>query len=296
MGLVLGGITIGLLALGGFLGISVLTQNFRKVFMKEETKARRGTNLNSVALADYNEYHLKFPEKVFYTVLAAIGLFALCYIFYKSIWFSLTVTPLALLYPSRRARAIRDKRKKELNIQFKDALYALSSSLMAGKSVESAFKDVHQDLLILYPDPETPIIKEVEYILRRLEMNETLEEAMSDFARRSHSEDIRSFVDVFSIAKRSGGNLVEIIKNTSTIIADKLQIEQEIDTLLAQRKLEQKILAVMPIALIMLLSWSTGNYMAPVFDTIAGRIAMTAAVFLLGVANIIASRIMQIEV
>lgn len=288
MNIVLGGITIGCLTLGGFLGISYLKQKEGLVGDAIASKANK--------LTDYDEYYLKPGETLFSFLLAAAFLFVLCYIFYKSIILALLVTPVAVLYPRRRAAQLKEGRKKEFKMQFKDALYSLSSSLMAGKSVEMAFRDVHLDLQLLYPDPETPIIKEIGYLVRRLEMNETLEEGLVNLAKRSHLEDIDSFVDVFTISKRSGGNLVEIIKNTSTIIADKLQIEQEIDTMLAQRKLEQKVLAVMPIGMILMLSWTTGDYMAPVFTTLTGRLAMTVSVVLLGVANLISEKIMRIEV
>jgi len=45
-----------------------------------------------------------------------------------------------------------EKRKSELNLQFKDLLYSISASLTAGKSVETAFKEALNDLCILYPD------------------------------------------------------------------------------------------------------------------------------------------------
>lgn len=291
MNIVLGGITIGCLTLGGYLGVSYLKQ-------KEQpgVSSAKGSVMKTNKLIDYDEYHLNPAETLFSVLLAAAFLFILCFIFYRSVFLALLVTPLAFLYPKRRKAQLKERRKQEFKMQFKDALYSLSSSLMAGKSVEMAFHDVHQDLQILYPDPETPIIKEIGLIVRRLEMNETLEEGLIDLARRTHLEDIDSFVDVFTISKRSGGNLVEIIKNTSTIIADKLQIEQEIATMLAQRKLEQKILSIMPIAMILMLSWTTGDYMAPMFTTFSGRLAMTVAVSLLGIANIISGKIMRIEV
>ena len=170
-------------------------------------------------------------------------------------------------YPRIKAKEIIVQRKKELALQFKEALYALSSSLMAGRSLESAFKEALKDLYLLYPNSQTYIIQEFTYISRRIDMNVTIEDALVDFAQRAHLEDIDSFVDVLLISKRTGGNIVEIIKNTSTIIGDKLQIKQEIDTLLAEKKFEQKILNVMPIVMILLLTWSTGDYMGPVFTT-----------------------------
>ena len=278
----------------GFLSIFVF---FWMGYVPKRSKVeKKGDSLNAKGLIDYNHYCLKPKEKVCYLVLAALFIYGLMYVFYHSVILSLLFTPLAFIYPPIRAREICEKRKKELNLQFKDALYSLSSSLMAGKSVELAFRDVHQDLALLYPDPATPIIREVEYIVRRLEMNETLEEALADLASRAHSEDIDSFVDVFTVGKRSGGNMVEIIKNTATIITDKLLIKEEIDTLLAKRRFEQRVLSVMPVAMILLLSWSTGDYMAPVFACWEGRVAMTIAVILLGIANYLARKIMTIEV
>jgi len=133
-------------------------------------------------------------------------------------------------------------------------LYSISASLTAGKSVETAFR-------------------EVEYIVRRLEMNETIEDALEDLAKRSHLEDIQNFTDVLT-CKRTGGNLVNVIRNSTNIINDKIEIKEEINTLLAAKKFEQKVLSVMPFIMILILSLTTEDYMAPVFDTIVGRIVI----------------------
>lgn len=247
-------------------------------------------------LPDYDVYRMSKQEWLFYFGLAAAFCFFVAYVFYRNFLLAALVTPLALFYPRLKTKELIVKRKQELAMQFKEALYALSSSLTAGRSVEEAFKEAIKDLALIYPDPQTYIMQEFSYIVRRLEMNETIEEALGDFARRAHLEDIDSFVDVFVISKRTGGNIVEIIKNSSAIIGDKLQIKQEIDTLLAERKFERKILNIMPIAMILLLSGSTGDYMAPVFNTLAGHIAMTVAVVLLGVAFFVSGKIMKIEV
>jgi tight adherence protein B len=267
----------------------------KKIELIENNSQESKTEKN-MALLDYNVYEMSKKERFFYICIAAGGLFFIAYVFYRSIILSVLVTPLAFYYPKIKTKEIIERRKRELSLQFKEALYALSSSLIAGRSVEAAFKESLKDLSLIYPDPHTDIIQEFEYITRRIEMNETIEDALYDFANRAHLEDIDSFVDVFIISKRTGGNIVDIIKNTSAIIGDKLQIKQEIDTLLSQRKFEQKVLNVMPIAMILLLTWTTGDYMAPVFNTIIGRIAMTVAVFLLGLAYFISKKIISIEV
>ena len=71
-------------------------------------------------------------------------------------------------------------------MQFREALYSLASSLSVGKSIETAIRILLKELSIQYPDADTYILIELEQINRRVEMNETIEEALIDFAQRSH--------------------------------------------------------------------------------------------------------------
>lgn len=255
-----------------------------------------GTAPYKSGMTDYDQYNMSPREYLFYTAAAALVIYMVGYIFYHSHWLSMLITPAAMLYPKVRTKETIKRRKNNLNLQFRDMIYSLSSSLTAGKSVELAFKDVLKDLEILYPDPATDIIAESEYIVRKIEMNETIETALQDFAGRSHLEDIENFADVFRTCKRTGGNIVEIIRNTSNIISDKIEIKQEIETLLAAKKFEQKVLNVVPIVLMVILSSSAGDYMAPIFSTAAGRIATTVSMALLFTGYMISQSIMNIEV
>lgn len=246
-------------------------------------------------MTDYNSYVMCWKERVLYTALASVIIFAVAYVFYRSLLLSSLLVPLALMYPRQRIRGIIAARKKELNIQFKDMLYSLSSSISAGKTVEGAFREVLKDLSVLYPDPNAFILVEVRRIISRLETNETLESALADFAHRAGLEDMNNFVNVFNICKRSGGNIAEVIKNTSAIINDRIEVGQEVDTMLAERKFEQKVLNVVPILMILLLSATAPDYMSPVFSTAAGRFTMSISILLLAAAWFISAKFCDIK-
>ena len=264
---------------------------------REPAKERKENTLSKNGrVIDYNQYNMAAREKYLYLLLAGIVIFIIGYILYRNILLSLMVTPLALFYPSIKTGDIIKRQKEELNIQFKEALYALSSSISAGKSIEMAFSEALKDLSILYSNPDTYIIKELQYIIRKLDMNETVESALEEFARRAHVEDIENFVDVLKTCKRTGGNLVQVMKNTSDIINDKITIKQEITTILSQRKFEQKVLNFVPLGMIFLLSTSAEDFMKPIFTQIQGRIVMTVAAGLLVAAYFISKKIMDIEV
>ena len=250
----------------------------------------------NIEYCNYNVYRMSAAEKFLSAAAAMIAVFGVAYIFYRNIPLCAAVSPIGLFYiPYRRKQRII-KRRDELKQQFRDMLYSLSSSLMAGKTMESAMREVRSDLEILYPDPETAIIREVDIILRKILLNETIDSALNDLAERSGLEDIDSFCDVLATCRKMGGNLVEIVKNTTNILGDKMEIKNEIDVLLAQRKFEKKVLNVMPIALILVLSMAAKDYIEPVFTTLTGKLVMSAAILLLAVSWLVSEKIMNIDV
>jgi tight adherence protein B len=246
-------------------------------------------------IIDYDVYEMSVIERIAALIIAASVLFLIGYIFYKNIFLAALLTPFSLLYPKIRIKQIIAKRKNELKLQFKDALQSLSSSLYAGKSFEMAMKSAITDLLIQY-EPDCYIIKEFEIIVRKLESNDTIEKAFEEFAVRSRIEEIQGFAEVLEICKRAGGNLIMAIKSSTDILSDKIEVLNDIHSILGQKKLEQKILSVMPLALILMLSTSAKDFMMPVFTEISGRIVMTISILLFALAYYISDKITNIEV
>lgn len=246
-------------------------------------------------LIDYNIYEMSIKMKIIYLLIAVIFIFAISYLFYRSFLVSAMLCPLGLIYLKIKRNQLIAKRQKELNLQFKDLLLSLASSLSSGRALENAFQNALEDLFVLYPNNEAYIIKETKIIIHKLSYNITIEEAICDLAKRSDIDDIMNFADVISICKRTGGNLIDAIKNSAAIISDKIEMKQEIDTLLSSRKFEQKVLNIMPIAMVFLLSMTASEYMEPVFITPQGKVAMTVCLILLLVAFYISNKIMCIK-
>jgi len=268
------------------------------MYLKNQFKGPKQQNepISDKYLTDYNEYYMSINEKFMYILLAMTVVSIIAYIFYHNIAISVLLSPIGFIYPKIKCREIIEKRKYELNLQFKEMLYSLSSSLNAGKSVEMSFREVLQDLSVTYIDPDTDILSEVTIITRKLEMNETIESALTDFAERSHLEDITNFADVFKTCKRTGGNIIEIIRNTSNIINDKIGIKEEINIILSERKLEQRVLNLLPIFMMVLLTFTVPEYISPVFTELTGIIAMTVSIAFLATAYMISRKIIRIIV
>ncbi|MNI19046.1 Bacterial type II secretion system protein F domain protein [compost metagenome] len=246
-------------------------------------------------LIRYSEYQMTIKEKLIAIAMLGVPMGLIGFIFYKNVLLALIVSFIGFGFPKLRKQQIIAQRKNKLNAQFKQALSCLSSSLSAGKSVESAFRDALIDLQVLYPDPACYITSEFQIILRRIDNGEAIESAIKDFALRAELEDISSFADVFITCKRTGGNLIEVVKRTSAIISEKLEIKQDISVMVAQKRFESRVLIVAPVVIVAVLSLSSPDYMEPLYQGV-GILIMSLCLVLLVGCFWLTQKIMSIKV
>ncbi|HEU5140381.1 MAG TPA: type II secretion system F family protein [Bacillales bacterium] len=248
-------------------------------------------------MVHYTKYRMGKGEYFKLALLAAVFFGFLGFLFYQNLAVALLMSLAGLLFPRFQRKKILEKRKRELGMQFKEAMASLSSSLAAGRSIENSFREVVIDLKLLYPDPTASIIFEFEIINRRVKNGETIEKAVSDFAARSGVEDIVNFADVFQTCKRTGGDLVEVIRRTSEIIGEKIAMQQDIEVMISQKRFESNILSIIPLGMILLLEISASDYMAPLYVWGSlGPLIMTGCLGILGAAYWISRQIMDIKV
>lgn len=245
---------------------------------------------------DYAVYYMKPMERLMYLLLAATGLFALGYIFYRSVLLSALLALFAFFYPPMRTREIISARRRKLTLQFKDLLYSLSSALGAGSSVERAMSVALKDLEQQYGDPNAYMVQELELIVSKLALGQNIEDLFMDLARRSGIEDIRTFAHIFEISKRTGGNLMQIMRQTSDVISEKIETKQEMDTALAEKKMEQKVLTIAPLALMVILTETTGDFMNVLYTQPAGRVVCTIALALVATGYLWGRKLTNIEI
>lgn len=119
------------------------------------------------------------------------------------------------------------------------------------------------------------ICQELSVIRRGLVMNITLEELLSDLGQRSHVAQIKEFASVFSIARKSGGNMAEIIRSTADVIHRMVETREEILTQTAARRMERNIMNVMPFAVLAYVDASNKGYFDSLYHNLTGVVIMT---------------------
>lgn len=258
---------------------------------KREQAAPARTN----TLPDYGVYHLSMRQRMGCIILGGLVFFSIGYLFYHNLILSLLLGTAGLTIPKFWRRFMLERRRKTLNLHFKQALYSLSSSLSAGRSVENGFRDAVQDLLLLDPGGTSDLIFELKVIVSRMEYGEPIEVALQDFARRAGMEDMENFADVFSTCKRTGGDLVEVVRRTSSVIGEKLDIQQEISVMIAQKRYESKALLAAPFLLLLFMNLTSPDYMETMYSG-PGIMISTFALAALGGCFLWISKMMNIKV
>lgn len=228
---------------------------------------------------NYDEYHFTNRQIAIYLSEYITMLVILSYLFYHSVFPAVIISPFIILLMKMKKKELMQIRLNELAVQFKDAILAISAALHVGYSIENAFREAGKEMVILHGE-KSIITEEFTIIKRRLEMNDTLEKILHDFSDRCKVDDVMEFVEVFSVAKRSGGNYISIIQTTADAISSKIEVKKEIDTFLSGKKYEQKILSFVPPSIIAFVDFSSPGFLNALYKNPVGIIIMTICLIL----------------
>lgn len=269
------------------------------------------TSVTNLPTYNYKVYYMSKLEKILYFLLAfAIGA-VVGYLFYGGLgrdefgqrttlsWIlDISIPGIVGLVAGRifvptRTKQIRDKNARTLNSQFRDFLEAFNTSIGAGKNVVDSFHAVYDDMRIQFEE-DAFIVKELEVILSGMANNFDVEDLMEDLGNRSGNDDIVSFANVFRISYRKGGNLKDTINTTHSILSDKMEIKEEIETMVSASKMEQTVMIFMPIALIGIMKSMSPDFAAN-FATPAGVASTTIAIGLFIVSYFVGRKILNIK-
>ena len=229
-------------------------------------------------------------------ILRAAALMAvLAYLFYNS-WIAFPMlAPLGAVYLYQwREECCREK-ETIFRVQFRDAMQVLASALRTGYSVENAIRETEKELRPMYPQ-SCRIRDEFERMVHRLDMNMTAEQVLKDFARHVAQEDVQHFADVFVTAKRTGGDSIAILKSSIRTISDKIEVERQIQTMLASKKLEFQLMCVVPLGMMLYMRFSFFEFLSVLYGNTLGVLVMTVCLAVYIAAYRIGKKIIQIEV
>lgn len=187
------------------------------------------------------------------------------------------------------------KKQTEFLIQFKDMIQSIAAALNAGYSVENAIREAQKEMNILYTK-DAMISKELTIMVRQMRVQIPMEQILEELSERVDLEDVKSFSTVFGAAKRSGGNMLEIIQNTVHQIGDKIEVKREIDTILASKTYEFRVMSMIPYVMIAYMQFSFPEFMSCLYGNVLGIGVMTVCLAVYEGACVFGRKLIKIDV
>lgn len=215
--------------------------------------------------------------------------------FYGNLLWAIVLSPVAIWLVKYKKKQHQKADEQKLKEGFKECLLLVMAAVNVGYSLENAWKSSLGELRKLLGEDHA-MVKRLSEIVARLNMNENIETVLDDFARESHIEEAVSFCEVMRFAKRSGGNYRKIINRSVVQISEKIDVETEINTLIAGKKLEQKIMSLMPIGICLYLRVGNAGYLDALYGNLIGILIMSLCLMIYAVAFVMAEKIVDIEV
>ena len=249
----------------------------RKGILWENCKKRENffeeTSLN---LRDYHKYCWKKGER-WKVIAISVGIMAgMAYFFYHSIWAMIPLSAVGIYVFLQMRNDKAEKEREELTVEFRECILAVATSLQAGYSVENAFLDCKQDMILMFGE-DMPISRELLIVRRGLAINIPLEELLSNLAYRSRCDDIAQFAQIFALAKRNGGNMAEIIRSSANQIGKRIELKQEVQMRVSGKKMELTIMQLMPFAILFYVNVGSPGYFDSLYHNLTGIIKIGRA-------------------
>ena len=217
------------------------------------------------------------------------------YLFYGTLLAAVPGSALQILLLKEKYKEDECRRRERLELEFREALHSLKAAMHAGYAAENAIREARRELVPVYGE-DSAIAGEFQYMCNEIEMKIPVEEAWRRFGERSGIGSIKDFALIFKTARRSGGNLNEIISNTADIIGQKIQIRHDIQTIVAARKLEWRVMTMIPPGIILYMKAGFPDFMQYLYGNPAGIMIMTVSLLCFAGAICWGKHILKIEI
>ena len=231
-------------------------------------------------------------EKLANLVMIELVVIIVGKLFYGSFIAGVIISPLSMLIYKERKKQIIQRKTRQLEIQFKDMLISVSDALKVGYSFENDIRECYRDMCSIY-GVDSVICGEIKIMISQIKLNIRTQEVVDNFAKRVDLKNAKLFSQIFQVAKSTGGNMTEIIKSVTDDIVLKETTRDEITASVTEKRIEQRIMSVIPIFIILYITITTPGFLDVMYASVLGKLIMTGCIVAYVMAYLWGERIIQ---
>jgi tight adherence protein B len=160
------------------------------------------------------------------------------------------------LAPAFFVRFHQNRRRAKFISQLADALMLLTNSLRSGYGFLKGLELIAKEM-------DDPISKELNRMLREVNLGATIDQALLNLGKRINSQDMDIVISAYLVQKDVGGNLTEIMEKVAETIRERLRIQGDIRVLTAQGRFSGLVVGLLPTFLAIVFWFWLPEYFRP---------------------------------
>lgn len=194
-----------------------------------------------------------------FSALAVVAIPLMVFAISQSVVLTVVTIPASLLAPRFLVKRLQSAHLCTLEKQLPDALLMICGALRAGASFPVALDSTACEV-------PAPISHELALLIREVRLGIDMSDALRNMEKRIPIPDLLMVTAAISITREVGGNLAATLETAACTLRNKQQVEGKIQSLTAQGKAQGLTMALLPVLLVVALSWMEPVAMAPLFD------------------------------
>ncbi len=220
-------------------------------------------------------FSLRVDQFLLLVVLAVVTVTGLGYYFSLKIYIIALIILATIILFISYILLKRNKRRDLIDAQLPEALDLISQAMQAGHALSSA-------ILLASNETSEPIATELRCVFDEINYGISTRQSIVSLSERVDSDYIRLFVASVLIQIDTGGNMAEMLKNTSFLIRDRSKFKSVTRVLTAEARISALILGLLPFVVIGLMQFINPGFISVLwYDPLGINLLISSMVLML---------------
>jgi tight adherence protein B len=204
-------------------------------------------------------------------------------------WPLLLFVPAVAIGPKLLIERRVARRTASIEEQIEPWLNAIANALRASPSLGDAIASTTALL-------QAPMSEEIDLLVKEYELGTPLDRALDNLTARVGSSTLSGAVLALKVARKTGGNLPEMLESAAAALRELARLEGVVRTKTAEGKAQAFVIGLIPAPLVLGVHAMDPEFFAPLAQSFLGNLVVAGAATLWTVAILMARKILAVDV
>ncbi len=204
-------------------------------------------------------------------------------------WMWLLVPSIFVFGPKILLIKAAAQRTAKIEDQIELWINAVANALKASPSLSEAICST----TTLVP---APMCQELDVLVKEYELGTPLDQALENLGQRIQSQTLAGMITALKIARRSGGNLTELLETSAGSLREFARLEGVVRTKTAEGKAQAFVIGLIPVPMVLAIRSVDHHFFDPLYHSFLGQLIIAGAVALWAAAIAAARKILDVDI